>query len=282
VSAEAFFNSLESRKQSRYSARKSRATESCPLTTGDILVSVHKQSSFEPVTGLSVNIAALGAASTDDMGVAEGLEKTPAAYTDAVQHAGTAYAGKMWTSDTQAFTLGANSVAVFNASVAESGALNVEIRVRETGELVDATRVKSILGTNEDSTAEATRLFDPVAVGTYTITAELDADFYAPAKVQGEPVTVVENQTVTCVLEVDETTWIEFKVRDMTDKKDLPGAALAVQIGEGPAVTAKTDAEGLARIDSTADAAECRLDHVVTDGDLIYEFIEIVESVEQG
>ena len=282
MSAEAFFGKLESRKASRYDTRKSRATQDCPDTTGDVLVSVHNQDSFEPVTGVKVDIATLGTATTDDMGVAEWLEKKPAAYTYAVQTNDPAHANKMWVNDTQAFTLGANSVAVFNASVASSGALMVEVRLSDSGELVDAAKVKAILGTNEESKGEASRLFDPVPVGTYTITAEVDGDFYSPATVEGDPVVVRENETITCVLEVSETTWVEVKLRDMTDKKDIAEASVGLQIGDGPAVTAKTDAQGLTRIDSAADEAECTLNQVSTDGDLVYEFIEIVEAVEEG
>jgi hypothetical protein len=276
VSAKDFFSKLESRKQGRHTARKGRATQRCPLTSGDVLVCVYKLSNFEAIPGMAVDIPGLGAATTDDMGVAEWLEQTPGAYTYAVQHANSAYAGKMWRGDNANFGLGANSVSLHIAGVASSGALKVEVRLRSTDDLLPAADVHAIEGTGELSEGEAERSFDPLPVGAYTVVAKLKPNLYSAETVRSATVEVREDETSTVVLRVDELTWVELAVRDMTGRRYIAGCRAALDMPNGALLTEPTDALGVARADVSAAAQSCTLRHVTTPGDTIYELIEII------
>lgn len=275
MTAKDFFSRLESRKAGRYDARKNRATEQCPLKSGDILVAVYELSTMAPIKKMTVEIDGLGPAVTDEMGVAEWLEKPPGAYRYVVER-GEKYAKKLWRNDAKNFALGGNAVSVHTAGVAASGALKVSVRLRRTGALLPAEHVLALVGTGETCEGEAEHLFENLPVGDYVVSAKLIADVYDATIVRGAAVEVEENKTAELTLEVDELSWVEVAVRDMTAPRWFNGCRVALEMPDGAALTPRTDHAGVARVETKGGEARCTLRYVATPGDEIYELIEII------
>lgn len=272
------FDKLEKRRGARYAKRKSgKSIQKCPKTTGDVLVMVYREGSNLPIAGMVVDIPRLGTATTDSNGIAEWLEKDPGACTYMVQHAGTAYAGKRWRNDTNTFMLWANNVSIHQASVASAGALRVRVRNQRTQALLPAADVLSIEGTGLESKNEADRTFNNLAVDKYTITARIDkGDAYAVGMVSSAPVDVLEGQTTDVILDVPELTWVEVKVRDLTDIRNVPNARVKLKMGAAAEKTVTVGANAVAREESAQANDTCTLKEVEVPDDRIYELVEIV------
>jgi hypothetical protein len=282
MSAKAFFDKLASRTAARFDTRKNKnkkeSLQRCPLTSGDILIVVYELDTFTPISGMSVNIPALGAATTDASGVAEWLEKDPAGYTYAVTSAGTDYADGLWRDEAGAFALGANSVQLITTGVMPTGKLHVQVKLRATGALLPAADVLSIEGMAAGSVSESDRVFDAVEVGDYVLTAKLAEGLYMSVKLSSEKANVKKNETTDVELLVDEMTWVELKLMDVTRKKIPVSAWMAtLALSSAPATIVRSGRDGIGRREEPKVDDQCNLSELATDdANILYQLDEIV------